>query len=322
MEITIGRDDALAGACLTLDRYVSRRHAQLREDSGSLVLTDLASRNGTKLDGRVVTDDTPNCTGGSLYRGPYAVAGEAGLGRELARNAGRSHPGVGPGHCADPSAPGGIRPDDGRAARRAPRARRPRQGRKRLDVVASIFVNPLQFGVGEDFARYPRGFERDAANCSRSAASICSTHLRPSACIRPALQRSIDVGSLGAQNRRGAPAGPLCRRRHRRREAAARARADVALSRPEGRAANGGHSARCCATSTWRPIRSWWRRRYARPTASRSRAATCYLSDRGARRGSVTVSARCARWPMPFWAASAIPRLAPARGLERYSSRR
>ena len=59
MEITIGRDDALAGACLTLDRYVSRRHAQLREDSGSLVLTDLASRNGTKLDGRVVTDDTP-----------------------------------------------------------------------------------------------------------------------------------------------------------------------------------------------------------------------------------------------------------------------
>jgi pSer/pThr/pTyr-binding forkhead associated (FHA) protein len=50
-EITIGRDDAVAGACITLDRYVSRRHAQVREDGGHLVLADLASRNGTRLDG-------------------------------------------------------------------------------------------------------------------------------------------------------------------------------------------------------------------------------------------------------------------------------
>jgi pSer/pThr/pTyr-binding forkhead associated (FHA) protein len=53
-EITIGRDDELAEACLGLDRYVSRQHARLQIDSGSIRLVDLRSRNGTRLGGKAV----------------------------------------------------------------------------------------------------------------------------------------------------------------------------------------------------------------------------------------------------------------------------
>ncbi|MFN2449105.1 MAG: FHA domain-containing protein [Candidatus Baltobacteraceae bacterium] len=57
-EIVIGRDETLADACIPLDRYVSRRHARLSSKSGSLVLADLESRNGTRIEDRAVTDET------------------------------------------------------------------------------------------------------------------------------------------------------------------------------------------------------------------------------------------------------------------------
>ena len=56
-EITIGRDDAVADACLALDRYVSRCHAKLRLDGDRLCLTDLKSRNGVKVNGESVDGD-------------------------------------------------------------------------------------------------------------------------------------------------------------------------------------------------------------------------------------------------------------------------
>ncbi|RSN66237.1 MULTISPECIES: pantoate--beta-alanine ligase [Actinomadura] len=48
-----------------------------------------------------------------------------------------------------------------------------REARARADGVAvSIFVNPLQFGPGEDFDRYPRTFEDDVAACAREGADV------------------------------------------------------------------------------------------------------------------------------------------------------
>ena len=58
-EIFIVRDETLADACITLDRYISRRHARLRTLEGTLLLADLKSRNGTRIDEHAVTEEEP-----------------------------------------------------------------------------------------------------------------------------------------------------------------------------------------------------------------------------------------------------------------------
>lgn len=49
-----------------------------------------------------------------------------------------------------------------------------RAGRLRSDaLVVSVFVNPTQFGPGEDFARYPRIPGRDRALCREEGVDVC-----------------------------------------------------------------------------------------------------------------------------------------------------
>jgi pantoate--beta-alanine ligase len=64
-------------------------------------------------------------------------------------------------------------------------------------VVVSIFVNPLQFGPGEDYARYPRPLEDDLQVCAADGVDIV---LVPSVAeLYPAgRQVTVDAGALGS----------------------------------------------------------------------------------------------------------------------------
>jgi pantoate--beta-alanine ligase len=71
-----------------------------------------------------------------------------------------------------------------------------RARRENARVIVSIFVNPLQFGPDEDFARYPRPFDQDAA---RLAALQVDALFHPSVdqLFPPSFKSAVDPGPLG-----------------------------------------------------------------------------------------------------------------------------
>jgi len=74
-----------------------------------------------------------------------------------------------------------------------------RASRCRTDItVASIFVNPLQFGPREDFSRYPRDPERDLALLDAEGVA-CVFMPEPSEVYPPDFTMSIDVGPLAGR---------------------------------------------------------------------------------------------------------------------------
>ncbi|WP_211239832.1 pantoate--beta-alanine ligase [Jiangella gansuensis] len=66
-------------------------------------------------------------------------------------------------------------------------------------VIVTVFVNPLQFGAGEDFDRYPRPFETDLAVCAEEGVDVVfapdEAELYPGG--RPEV--TIEPGPLGAE---------------------------------------------------------------------------------------------------------------------------
>lgn len=63
-------------------------------------------------------------------------------------------------------------------------------------LVASIFVNPLQFGPNEDFARYPRPLEADLEVCAAERVEVVFTPERE-AMYPPGAQVTVHPGPLG-----------------------------------------------------------------------------------------------------------------------------
>ena len=67
---------------------------------------------------------------------------------------------------------------------------------KENDVcVVSVFVNPMQFGVGEDLESYPRDMQRDAALCESAGADLIF-HPEPSEMYPQDFSSFVDMSTL------------------------------------------------------------------------------------------------------------------------------
>jgi pantoate--beta-alanine ligase len=66
-------------------------------------------------------------------------------------------------------------------------------------VVATIFVNPLQFGAGEDLDRYPRNLESDLAICAREGVDLVFAPAVEEVYPGGDPQVTVDPGPLGAE---------------------------------------------------------------------------------------------------------------------------
>lgn len=62
-------------------------------------------------------------------------------------------------------------------------------------VVVSVFVNPMQFGVGEDLESYPRDMDRDAAICEKAGAALIF-HPEPSEMYPEDFSSFVDMSTL------------------------------------------------------------------------------------------------------------------------------
>lgn len=62
-------------------------------------------------------------------------------------------------------------------------------------VVVSVFVNPMQFGVGEDLESYPRDLERDSALCEAAGAALIF-HPQPEEMYTKDFSSFVDMNTL------------------------------------------------------------------------------------------------------------------------------
>jgi pantoate--beta-alanine ligase len=78
-----------------------------------------------------------------------------------------------------------------------------REARRRADTggraglsLATIFVNPAQFGPTEDLARYPRDLEGDLAKCASAGVDLVLAPEDPKAMYPPGFQTWVEVGEV------------------------------------------------------------------------------------------------------------------------------